>query len=186
LSSRRELWKLACPWPPNWQLASLGAFGRHRSCRRTGLARLSVWPLGSVRNFFPTLGWLFPRIASRTDVNSAAWCAFHCSDHFRAVRHLMNRGAYSICQFGSWVRSVVFGVEDSGKPISHAEPQSRKNNQRHGPRFGATARPPALCPQTASRAGPSVSRRGSRLSPVGQLSGKVGRPRHNLSGGCAR
>jgi hypothetical protein len=80
--------------------------------------------LGSVRNFFTTLGWLFPRIESRIDINSAAWCAFLCSDRFRAVCASMNRVAYSICQFGSWVRSVVFGVEHCAERIS---PKAAKN-----------------------------------------------------------
>jgi hypothetical protein len=75
---------------------------------------------------FPTaVAGHFRRIESRNDVNSAAWCAFHRSDHFRAVRHLMNRRAYSLCQFGSWVRSVASGMVVSAKTISRkaAKPQ---------------------------------------------------------------
>ena len=73
---------------------------------------------GFASQFPMTIRPHFRRIQSRTDVNSAVRFASRCSDHFRAVPHSMKRRAYLACQFGSWVRSVVFGMVVSAKTIS--------------------------------------------------------------------
>ena len=87
---------------------------------------------------------------------------------------------FLLCGFAAWREILRFLLQMTSKrPGSVRGRASRPAVPRDCPASG-------LVPTDRVKGWTSVSRRGSRLSPVGQLSGKVGRPRHNLISEVAR